>query len=209
MQNENIDKPEQYNNQHSTAQNNYASRTERTWSIKRTGKGFYIICLFLIFYLVIVLFVLLSALRYQTLSISSFYEIFIGPLISFPLLWLAWLSVFPATILRKKIPTQITVKPYQTGITLIFPKKKSLTLSVAKFAFCIHKKRLYNVLIFYKIIQARRGHLVFQKITAIIGLKFGAGWKKETLTEIANYLHKNGYQYHKTKDKNLFLRFIE
>ena len=185
------------------------TRSEKTWSVKSTGKLFYAVGFFLLFYFVIVLLVLFTALKDQTLSSSDLWKIFIIPFISAPLFVIAWISVVPGMIFQKKIPIQVTIKPYQTGITLTFPRRKQIALSVDNFAFGFHRNSLHNVLIFYKIIPARRGHLVFQKITTLIGLPVGPGWKKETLTEIANYLHQNGYQYHRKKNKNLFLRFME
>ncbi|MGM0612947.1 MAG: hypothetical protein ACQESM_05525 [Bacteroidota bacterium] len=155
------------------------------------------------------LIILAAILDDHSLTTSDLWKVLLMPLIAAPLFIIVWLAVVPDIIFRKKIPVQVNIKPYQAGITLTFPRKKQIQLGVHKIAFCFHQKSLHNVLIFYKIVPSRSGRLVFQKITTLIGLPVGCGWKKETLTEIASYLHQNGYQYHREKDKNLFLRFLE
>ncbi|MFW6019258.1 MAG: hypothetical protein ACOCPM_01630 [Bacteroidales bacterium] len=176
------------------------TRSAKTCSVKSTGKLFYTVGSILLFYFVIVLFILLTVLGDQPLSSTDLWKIFILPFVIAPLFIIAWIVVVPGMVFQKKIPLQVNIKPYQAGITLTFPRKKQISLAVDEFAFTFHRNSLHNVLIFYKIVPSRNGRLVFQKIATLIGLPVGPGWKKETLTEIANYLHQNGYQYHREKN---------
>jgi len=192
-----------------TKRNKNSYRSEGIWSVKSTGKLFFAIGFSLLFYIALALLILAAVLDDHSITVSDLWKILLMPLVIAPLFYIVWLAVVPGMIFRKKIPLQVEIKPYQAGVTLIFPRKKQIRLGVDRIAFCFHRKSLHNVLIFYKIVPSRSGRLVFQKITTLIGLPVGSGWKKETLSEIANFLHQNGYQYHKEKDKNLFLRFME
>lgn len=174
------------------------------WKIKNTGKLFYL--LVGLGFLVLIYFGI--ALHTSIHENISFIASLAGWAFVGSIFILAWLSVFPSLILRKKVPLQIKADIDQSRILFTFPKKKMSVLQKEEFSWCLYRYNFYSCLVIHKKVRSRRGHIARTEAFSIIGLPFSIGWHRDQLEDFADWLHLNNYELYKTPDKLFFQRLM-
>lgn len=174
------------------------------WKVKHTGKFIYLLVGFGIFILIY----LLIAIRFSYSGDMTILESISSLAIMGFLFIIAWLTVFPGMILRKKIPLKIIADIDDSKIHFVFPKNKIATLNKDEFAWDLHTYKFYNCLVISKKIRSRRGHNVYVEQYSIIGLRNMPGWHYDKLMDVSEWLELNNYEKHIKKDKFLFQRLM-
>lgn len=176
----------------------------KSWTIKRMANGMKLF----IFTIASLLAVHAHILYLADYSWDNYNRLFVPVLISYPVVAIAWLTVVPAAILKKRVPKTILIDG-KKSLIITYPKSKQIVLDHSEYSFTYHRYSLHSVLVIHQSIFARRGHIVKRERLILTGLGFGKGWNMKRLDEIAEYLTKIGIEFIKTEDKPFLSRLLE
>ena len=122
---------------------------------------------------------------------------------------LAWLFTFPSLILRKKIPLQINIDSDNKFIELILPQNKSKVADLYSAAYSYYSYNGYSSIVLYTKFRGRFGNTIYGEFISILGIRYGIGWKKETIDEIAQHLNQLEVELRHCTDKAFVTRLLE
>ncbi len=175
-----------------------------SWEIKRTSKG-----------LKLFIFTVVSLLGFNAHVLHNMdingrpYKInLMAMAIQYIPVFIAWFTVVPAAIIRKRIPLKIEFDENHM-ITIHYPNNKIKQFEKGWYAYTYHRYTLYSVLVIHRKILARRGHIVYRPSLNLTALFIGSGWKMKTVDEIATYLTKEDIERRDIPDKLFLTRLLE
>lgn len=122
--------------------------------------------------------------------------------------FIAWFTVVPAAILRKRIPLKIEMDDAH-NISIHYPMNKVKRYENGWYAYTYHRYSMYSILVIHKKMIARRGHIVYKPALNLMALRIGSGWRMKKVDEIATYLTKHDIELKNTPDKLFLTRILE